>query len=69
MAEYKRPKNFAEAIAMYTGSPVDNSEPEPMTEEERRKMEELDRKMHSLSKEEIIRQMKEWQEANKDRYS
>ena len=68
MEEKQHKPTFAEMVAQWTGRPVDNSEPEPMTEEERRKMEELDRKMHSLSKEEIIRQMKEWQEANKDRY-
>ena len=57
MAEYKRPKNFAEAIAMYTGSPVrETKEREPLTEEEHQKRRELTEKIHSLSKEEFLKQ-------------
>ena len=54
MAEYKRPKNFAEAIAMYTGSPVrEPKERKPMTEEQRRKWEEFMQRTQNLSKEEF----------------
>ena len=62
MAEYKRPKNFAEAIAMYTGSPVrEPKEREPLTEEEHQKRRELTEKMRSLSKEERLKLFKETQ--------
>ena len=56
MAEYKRPKNFAEAIAMYTGSPVrEPKEREPLTEEQRQKWEEFEKKLQSLSREERLK--------------
>ena len=56
-AEYKKPKDFAEAIAQYTGKPIENTPEEPWTEEERKKMEELEKKMRGLSKEERLERM------------
>ena len=57
MAEYKRSEELKEAIARYIGFQMDETEEpvEPMTEEQRRKWEEFEKKLQSLSREERLK--------------
>lgn len=61
--DYKKPKNFAEMVAEYTGRPVGKGRPvKPLTEEQIAKWEEWRRMYRSMTREERIewhRQMRE----------
>lgn|GEM_PF-2679500 len=53
----RKPKNFAEAMAWYTGTPleeIENNTPQ-MTEEERKAFYENMQKLKNLSKEEFLK--------------
>ena len=52
--DYKKPKNFAEMVAEYTGGPVDDTPVEPLTEEQRAKRAEWSRMFRSMTREERI---------------
>ena len=57
MEEDKRSEELKEAIARYIGFQMDETEEpvEPMTEEQRRKWEEFEKKLQSLSREERLK--------------
>ena len=57
MEEKQHKPTFAEMVAQWTGRPVDETEEpiKPMTEEQRRKWEEFEKKLQSLSREERLK--------------
>ena len=68
--DYKRPKNFAEMVAEYTGGPVDDTPVEPLTEEQLAKWEEWSRMFRSMTPEERIewnrRMAEKWKDLDDD---
>ena len=59
--KYGRPESLAEIVSQYTGIPLEEIEAkqEPITEELLKSMQELDRKVHSLSREERLKRLHE----------
>ena len=66
--KYDPMRRFNEVLSQWTGVPVEEIEAkqEPITEERLKAMEELDRKVHSLSREEALKRLHDWVEQDKE---